>query len=245
MNWSHFNWIDYTILAVILLSTIISYARGFVREAISLVVWIVAIWVAYNYCRPFAQTVLTMMDIGTPRIVAAFMILLISVLLFGAFINVTLSHFINKTGLSGVDRVLGMAFGFARGVLLVAVAILAMQMTEIPKQVVWQKAQLIPQFSGITVWLGSFVPDEFDKVKDQIGHSNGSQISAETTPQATSPSSPKSLTPTVSIKLRPEVTVTPPGASSSPASPNEQTAQPMSPATTVAPSPGSTTTTYY
>lgn len=163
MNWSHFNWIDYTILAVVVLSTLISYARGFVREAISLIVWIAAIWIAYNYCEGFAQTVLTMMDIGTPRIVVAFMILLIAVLLFGGFINYALSHAINKTGLSGVDRILGMVFGFARGILLVAVAILAIQVTQIPKLPTWQQAQLIPQFTGITVWLGSFVPAEFDK----------------------------------------------------------------------------------
>lgn len=42
-------WVDYAILAIIGLSTVISLIRGFVKEAISLIVWIAAFFVASHY----------------------------------------------------------------------------------------------------------------------------------------------------------------------------------------------------
>ena len=42
------NWVDYTIIGVIALSAVISIARGFVREVLSLIAWIGAFWVALS-----------------------------------------------------------------------------------------------------------------------------------------------------------------------------------------------------
>lgn len=201
MDWTHLNWIDYTLLAVLAVSTLISFARGFVREAISLVVWIAAIWVAYRYCRPFGDQMLTMIDTPNARVAVAFMLLLFAVLLLGAFVNFAFGHFVSKTGLSGIDRILGMVFGFARGVLLVAVAILAVQVTNASRQPVWQASQLVPEFAGITEWLKSFVPEQFDKVKEQVEHK---QKKDEMTQPAVSPApSSTTLHPEITIKLQP------------------------------------------
>jgi membrane protein required for colicin V production len=49
MDWSHLNWLDYAILGILVFSTLVSLVRGFVREAISLVVWIAAIWLGFLY----------------------------------------------------------------------------------------------------------------------------------------------------------------------------------------------------
>ena len=53
-------WVDYAILAIIGLSTVISLVRGFVKEAISLIVWITAFFVAshyYPYLAPFFSNI--------------------------------------------------------------------------------------------------------------------------------------------------------------------------------------------
>lgn len=248
MNWSSLNWIDYTIIAVITVSTLISFARGFVREAISLIVWIAAIWIAYRYCHGFAETILVnMMQPGTPRIVVAFVILLIAVLLFGAFINFAFSHFIDRTGLSGIDRILGMAFGFARGILLVAVAILATEITNIPQQPAWQRAQLVPQFAGITQWLKSFVPEQFDKVKEEVVRGTLTRPRTTTPPENAS-SSPQLITPEVTIKLNPGVNTTiPTNTLPSAVPPSSRSIKPSQPTTPGMPDSTSTTstTTYY
>ena len=42
-------WIDYILLAIISISALLSLWRGFVKEALSLVTWILALWIALNY----------------------------------------------------------------------------------------------------------------------------------------------------------------------------------------------------
>lgn len=166
MNIAAFNWVDGLILGLIIFSIIISFIRGFVREAISLVTWIAAFWVAYQYGQEFATRFLTMIEAGQMRSLIAAAILFFAVLLVGAFINYFINSFINVTGLSPIDRILGMAFGFARGILLVAVLLLLGQLTQLDKKPWWEESQLITQFSGVTEWLKSFVPEQFEKLKE-------------------------------------------------------------------------------
>ena len=43
------NWVDFSILGIIAVSTLISLIRGFVKEAISLVVWFAALFISSNF----------------------------------------------------------------------------------------------------------------------------------------------------------------------------------------------------
>lgn len=166
MAWQNFNWVDYTICVLIVFSTLISFSRGFVKEAISLIVWVGAFWVAYTFYETFATQFLGSIESPGIRAPIAFLILFVAVLIVGAIINHMISLLVYSTGLSGTDRVLGLVFGFARGVLLVAVLVLAASMTEIPKNTWWVHSQLIPKFEGIVSWLRNILPKEFDKLKE-------------------------------------------------------------------------------
>jgi len=167
MDIAAFNWVDFTILGVVGFSTLISFARGFVREAISLATWVLAIWIAYKYGQSFGQSVLTMVTSDQARAWIGSAVLFFAVLIAGALVNFAIGHFIFFTGLSAIDRILGMAFGFARGILLVAVLMLVGQLTQSDKNLWWTQSQLIPQFSALSEWLKGFVPEQFEKLKQK------------------------------------------------------------------------------
>ena len=116
-------WIDWVIIALITVSTLISLKRGFVREALSLVTWVGAFILARTF-HPQMQSLLES-TVETPlvRLIAAFAILFFGTLIVGAIINNMIGHLIRATGLSATDRVLGMGFGLLRGVVVVIVAI--------------------------------------------------------------------------------------------------------------------------
>lgn len=190
MDIAAFNWVDGLVLGLIIFSTLISFVRGFVREAISLVTWIAAFWIAHQYGQEFATRFLTMIEVGQMRSIIAAAILFFAVLLVGAFINYSINSFVNVTGLSPIDRILGMAFGFARGILLVAVLMLLGQLTQLDKKPWWAESQLIPEFSGVTEWLKSFVPEQFEKLKqieEQKKEENKVPMSQQTTSGPLSP----------------------------------------------------------
>lgn len=199
MNIMAFNWTDYTILGIVFFSTLISFARGFVREAISLASWIAATWVAYRYGHDFGGRFLTMLEMGQARSLIGAAILFFAVLIIGAFVNYSVNNFVVITGLSAIDRILGMAFGFARGLLLVAVLILLGQITQMDKKPWWTEAQLIPQFAGITEWLKNFVPEQIERLKP-VNEQKTQPVDAMTIEKTDTAGKPESSIPTPTIK---------------------------------------------
>lgn len=162
----HLNWIDYSIIGIIVVSALISLVRGFVREAISLATWIIAVWVAIRFSPAFAKALTN--DIQTPaaRTIVAFAVLFLVVLILGGLINYLFSQLVERTGLSSTDRVFGLLFGIVRGILLIGVLVLLGNMTDLPKDPWWQQSQLIPQFQGLAQWLQGFVPKEINHLSE-------------------------------------------------------------------------------
>lgn len=153
-----FNWADYAVIGVITLSGLMSLIRGFVREAISLGAWILAVWAAFHYAHIMAAIITPYVKSASLRIPIASFILLLAVLILGGLINFIIGTLVDKTGLSGTDRIIGMVFGTGRGVLLVAVLLLLAQLTPMPQSLWWHNSILIPKFQPLEAWLKSLVP---------------------------------------------------------------------------------------
>lgn len=145
-------WIDYAILAIIAVSALISLVRGFVKEAVSLAVWVLAFIIASRFYSELA-VYLTGIEKELVRNGVSIAILFITTLILGALVNHLLSEIVSYTGLSGTDKMLGMVFGGLRGVLIVAAALLFLDtLTPASDAEWWQTSILIPEFSFIVEW---------------------------------------------------------------------------------------------
>lgn len=156
---STFNWIDYTIIAIIALSVLISVMRGFVREVISLVVWVAAIAVSFIFYRYIADLLVNFIHSDSVRLVVSFVGLFLVTLILGMLINYLIGQLVANTGLSGTDRVLGIIFGIARGILVVVLLMMLVSLTPFAKETSWQESVLVPHFQPLENWLSSFLPD--------------------------------------------------------------------------------------
>lgn len=147
-----FTWVDWAIIAIIVVSCLISLKRGFVKEALSLVTWIIAGVVAWMFGSALAQHLTGFIEMPSARIIAGCAILFVATLLVGALVNFLISELVRVTGLSGTDRFLGMVFGGARGALLVVVLTGLLSLAPVQQDPWWQQSSLIPHFLIVADW---------------------------------------------------------------------------------------------
>jgi len=144
--------IDYIIVGIIVFSIIVSLLRGFVREVMSLASWIVAFLIASNFYMYLAG-LLTSIESLYIRNGTAIAILFVLSLIVGAIVNYVIGQLVDRTGLSGTDRVLGACFGFLRGVLIVAAILFFLDTFTGSNQTDWWKeSKLIPHFRFVVDW---------------------------------------------------------------------------------------------
>ncbi|MBT1452087.1 CvpA family protein [Glaciecola sp. XM2] len=162
------NWFDFTIIGIIAFSAIISVVRGFMKEAVSLVVWIAAFFVASQFYLNLAQY-LTQIDDTLIRNGVAIAILFIGTLITGALINYVFSQLVKATGLSGTDRVLGAVFGALRGVLVVSAALFFLDtFTPAASSIWWTQSILVPEFAFIIEWFFEYVKEGSSFLSDTV-----------------------------------------------------------------------------
>jgi membrane protein required for colicin V production len=148
---------DVLILLVLLGSTLIGLLRGFVREAVSLAFWIVAIWAAWK----FGPTVEPRLGglLADPKIapwVGRFVILIL-VLLIGWVIGMLLSYFTRSMGLGPLDRAIGLLFGILRGMILVGLMIIGGELLHLNQENWWGRSKLVPYGETVGDWLRAMV----------------------------------------------------------------------------------------
>lgn len=151
-------WIDYAIGGLILVSAVMGLLRGFIKEAFALTIWVAAIGVGMHYSRDFAVLLQNTISHPSARVAAAFGILFFMTLILGALIGFILNQLIEKTGLTGSDRILGMLFGVLRGSVLVSVLVMLGGITPLPEDPWWKQSLLIPPFQSLAVWLRDHIP---------------------------------------------------------------------------------------
>ena len=153
-------WVDYAILTIIGISALISILRGFVREALSLLGWIVAIWVSLSFADEIAALLIDKISVPSVRTASAFLILFFACLIVAGVINYLAGKLIEKTGLSGTDRMLGVVFGTVRGAVVVGILVLLAGFTAVPQDPWWDQSMLLKHFESMAVELRGFLPSE-------------------------------------------------------------------------------------
>ncbi|GLP96572.1 CvpA family protein [Paraferrimonas sedimenticola] len=150
-------WIDYAIIGIVALSTVISLVRGFAKEAMSLVVWFAAFLVASRFYEDLAVHI-DQVDDPMLRNGVAVAILFIGTLIAGALVNFVIGQLVRSTGLSGTDRVLGLCFGALRGALVVAAILFFLDtFTGANGTSWWKGSQLIPEFKVVIEWFFDYM----------------------------------------------------------------------------------------
>lgn len=156
------SFVDYSILAFIGISVLLGIWRGFVREAMSLVTWVTALALAILYFEPVSN-LFTMISMVGLKMLLAFILIVLSVLIIGGVLSHLIGKLIKFTGFGATDRIVGTVFGLARGAILVALAILVASPTPLSKDPLWAESKLIPRFEPMSLWMKERIPEDLKK----------------------------------------------------------------------------------
>jgi len=147
------NSADLVIVGVCFLSIIMSLFRGFVKEAISLAVWLAAGTIAILYNAQVAIWLEGFISAVSLRTIAAWVLIFIAVLLLGGVLKFLVSGLIKVAGLSTINRLLGAVFGTVRGLTIIMAALIMLpEVLPVEQDLWWQESLLIPEFLHFEMW---------------------------------------------------------------------------------------------
>jgi membrane protein required for colicin V production len=148
---------DVLILLVLLGSTLIGALRGFIREAVSVVFWILAVWLAWKL-GPVIEPHLGGL-LADPSIApwVGRLVILVLVLLTGWLVGMALSYLTRSLGLGTLDRVIGLFFGIVRGMVLVGLLVIGGELLHLNHEDWWNRSRLVPYGETVGDWLRAMV----------------------------------------------------------------------------------------
>jgi membrane protein required for colicin V production len=125
-----FTLVDGIVLALVVLSAVLAYARGFVRESLSIVGWIVAALAGFSFApmlEPLMREIPVLRDVLGSNcelgLLAGFAVAFAVALILVSFITPLLAGAVHNSALGPIDQGLGFLFGIVRGVLLAVIAL--------------------------------------------------------------------------------------------------------------------------
>jgi membrane protein required for colicin V production len=153
------NWLDYGIVAVVLLSILIGFVRGFTREFFGLGTWVLAILLAVAFGQHAAAALTPHIAHPLVRAGVAYGGLFLAGLLVGGVLTAVLVTHIRESRFSTADRTLGSGLGLIRGFLFVGLGVLLGSTVGFREEGWWQQSVLISPAQVIADGLDVLIPD--------------------------------------------------------------------------------------
>jgi membrane protein required for colicin V production len=156
--------VDLIMAGLLLLSMVVGVWRGLVREVMALAGWVVAYVGAQALAEPLAPSLPIGAPAGVVNLAATFALVFVAVLFAWALLTRLLSAVIKATPLSAIDRLLGAAFGLARGVVVLLVVTTVLAMTPLAQSGPWQRSQGSHVLGGLLHGIKPLMPTAIQRL---------------------------------------------------------------------------------
>ena len=158
------TFVDYIVIFTMAISVVFSVLRGFVKEVLSLLAWGGAVYSAISWAPVIERQVPENISNPGVRYAVAFVIILVFTVFIFSFIAGQMSRIVRRSGLSGTDRLLGIFFGLARGLLILAIGSLLVTYTPFSLEDHWVNAYFRSELESAALWFG-WIPLELGESK--------------------------------------------------------------------------------
>lgn len=153
---------DYLVLLIVATSLLLGMWRGVVGEIIALAAWVLALFAAKWWGTGLSQWFVGIAD-PTLRTVAGWTVVFVAVLVAMALLRLALRGLIKALGMSLSDRLLGIIFGVARGLVIVLILVALGGMTALPREKWWSEAYFAAPLETAVLASKSWLPSDVAK----------------------------------------------------------------------------------
>jgi len=151
------TWLDYGVIAVLVLSIAWGTWRGLVDEVLSLAGWLLAFLAANLLAAPLSETFPANMR-PEFRVVGAFLLVFIGTLVLTTLLTALVTKFVRVSVLQSLDRWLGALFGLLRGLVLVIAFALVAGLTPLPRTPDWTNSATGYSLAQTAIQLRTWLP---------------------------------------------------------------------------------------
>ena len=158
--------IDYVILIIFTISFLVSLKRGLIKELISLLVWVLLVYVLANYTDAIANYYNLYFANKSVSYFAAILSVVLGLFIIGKICKIVISPIVQNTWFGFFDKVIGVIFGFARGALLSCFLLLMLNFLHLNTQFHLSDSYFAPFFDGITDILKGYTDSYSNSIVD-------------------------------------------------------------------------------
>lgn len=154
-----FIWVDYSIVTLIGVTLSIGTLRGFSREVVSLLCWVVGFWTSLHFSVAVSAALQTFISSPNKRLAVTFIGLFVSTILVGSWLQQWLitrfKQTYNHTAI--MERLGGLTCGIMQGVVITTLVVFLAGLTKLPTYLWWHESSLLPAFQLLAIWLRDHV----------------------------------------------------------------------------------------
>ncbi|MBD8527321.1 CvpA family protein [Pseudomarimonas arenosa] len=151
-------WLDIILLGALLVSALLGLWRGLIVEVMSLLSWAAAFIMAVLFGAQLEPMLSGVIEAAGLRTAVAHIGIFLLTLVAGGALTWLLSRLIEKTGLSGTDRMLGLGFGLLRGAAFGIACVLVLGLTPVPQSPAWSQSTMVGVLMPGAEWLRQQLP---------------------------------------------------------------------------------------
>lgn len=142
-------WIDWVIVAVLVISALLGVMRGMLREAISLTTWVAALLLGRTFGPQIAEMLKPYLENELLRTALGYALTVLIIIMLGSIAGRIGKTLVNASGLGNFDRALGLLFGALRGVAILIILVAIAGLTPMAKESVWRDSMLVPMLEDL------------------------------------------------------------------------------------------------
>jgi membrane protein required for colicin V production len=168
------NGADHLFAIILLASGVLGVIRGFIREAVSLLSWLIALWVAWHYAGLLDPWLGGALAEPGVREWAGRAIVFLVVLLLGSLAGSAAAYFAHRAaGLAALDRVIGATFGLLRGVVIIGLIVIGGRAVRLDGEPWWQNTRSMPVAEAVANWLERYAEPAAARLVEQAAERPG------------------------------------------------------------------------